>query len=123
MSVASSGGRENSTSAPWRFLNVPADGGNPQLTEPIGPHFDAEMVERYDRFDTSLYAERRGALESALQKAWFVRLPMIPLVLTSRLAAVRADLAGPDWGTADSLWWNVSDWHLVDPNVPAPKKR
>ena len=35
-----------------------------------------------------------------------------PLVLTSRLAAVREGLSGPEWGVADSLWWNVGDWKL-----------
>lgn len=96
------------TTAPSRFLNL---GPDVPLNQPAGPHFDAEMVERYDRFDTSLYAERRGALEGALQRAWFERLPMVPLVLTSRLAAVRAGLVGPEWGQADTLWWNVAEWH------------
>ncbi|MBL8951943.1 MAG: hypothetical protein JNK82_14265, partial [Myxococcaceae bacterium] len=56
--------------------------------------------------------ERRAALDEKLQALWLERLPVLPLVLTSRLAAVRADLDGPDWGAADSLWWNVSDWRL-----------
>lgn len=76
------------------------------------PHYDEEMVERVEATVGSLYAERRRALEVELQEAWFKRLPMLPLVLTSRLAAVRADLKGPDWGIADSLWWNVAEWHF-----------
>ncbi|MBM4776464.1 MAG: hypothetical protein GQE15_02065 [Archangiaceae bacterium] len=36
-------------------------------------------------------------------------------MLTSRLAAVREGLEGPDWGVADSLWWNVADWHFAEP--------
>jgi len=59
---------------------------------------------------SSLYVERRAFLEQAMQEAWFLRLPMLPLVLTSRLSAVRAELTGPEWGAAESLWWNVSDW-------------
>lgn len=100
------------TTSPARFLNVVVPSGRPDLTKPAGAHFDSEMVERWDRFDTSLYVERRGALEASLQRTWFERLPMLPLVLTSRLAAVRADLVGPDWGQADSLWWNVTEWHV-----------
>jgi ABC-type transport system substrate-binding protein len=99
------------TTSAQRFMNVVAPNGRPDLSKPAGAHYDAEMVERWERFDTSLYAERRGALEASLQKAWFARLPMLPLVLTSRLAAVRVEVQGPDWGQADSLWWNVTEWH------------
>jgi len=70
------------------------------------------MVERYAAFSGSLYAERKDFLSFAMQEAWFQRLPMIPLVLTSRLAAVRTGLEGPEWGVADSFWWNVGDWKL-----------
>ena len=108
------------TTSPSRFMNVTAPNGRPDLSKPAGPHFDAEMVEKWDRFDTSLYAERRGALESALERAWFARLPMLPLVLTSRLAAVRAELVGPDWGQADSLWWNVAEWHRESAQTARP---
>lgn len=99
------------TTMPGRFLNVVSPSGRPDLSKPAGPHFDAELVERWNRFDTSLYTERRFALEAELQRAWFDRLPMLPLLLTSRLAAVRAELVGPEWGQADSLWWNVAEWH------------
>ena len=27
----------------------------------------------------------------------------------------RAGLEGPEWGKADSLWWNAADWHLAAP--------
>jgi ABC-type transport system substrate-binding protein len=101
------------TAEPARFMNVKSEGGRERVDKPAGPHFDEEMVRRYERYASSLYAERRGALEESLQRAWFERLPMIPLVLTSRLAAVRAELDGPDWGTADSLWWNLDEWHPV----------
>ena len=76
---------------------------------------DAVMVERYARAKGSLYRERRQALELELQAAWFERLPMLPLVLTSRLAAVREGLEGPDWGQADSLFWNVAEWRFAEP--------
>ena len=105
-------GRE--TDSPARFMNVVAPDGRPDLTKADGPHFDDEMSERWEAFDASLYTERRSSLEGHMQRAWFLRLPMLPLVLTSRLAAVRAELEGPDWGQADSLWWNISDWHLKD---------
>jgi ABC-type transport system substrate-binding protein len=99
------------TSSPGRFMNVAAPDGRPDLRKAAGPHYDDEMAERWEAFDASLYTERRSSLEGHMQRAWFARLPMLPLVLTSRLAAVRADLEGPDWGQADSLWWNVSEWH------------
>ena len=44
---------------------------------------------------------------------------MLPLVLTSRLAAVRADLEGPEWGQAESLWWNVAEWHTKEAVAPS----
>jgi len=94
------------TSDGTRFLNVT------DLSRAAEPHFDDEMVERVEAIRGSLYDERRRALELELQEAWFKRLPMLPLVLTSRLAAVRAGLKGPDWGVADSLWWNVAEWHF-----------
>ncbi len=94
------------TSDVTQFLNVR------DVSKTSGAHYDEEMVERVEAIQGSLYVERRRALELELQEAWFKRLPMLPLVLTSRLAAVRADLKGPDWGVADSLWWNVSEWHL-----------
>lgn len=100
------------TSDPGRFMNVPSDGGRLVLERVAGTHFDDEMVERYAAFSSSLYAERKDFLSFAMQEAWFQRLPMIPLVLTSRLAAVRAGLTGPEWGAADSFWWNVGDWKL-----------
>ncbi len=102
-------GRETNSPAP--FMNVVAPDGMPDLSRAAGPHYDDEMAERYEAFDASLYSERRASLEAHMQRAWFMRLPMLPLVLTSRLAAVRANLEGPQWGKADSLWWNVSEWH------------
>jgi ABC-type oligopeptide transport system substrate-binding subunit len=77
-----------------------------------GAHFDEPMKAAYERYASSLYDERRAALEQGLETLWVERLPMLPLLLTSRLAAVRADLAGPRWGIADSLWWNVGEWHF-----------
>ena len=68
--------------------------------------------ERLEALESSMYDERRRSLEASMQEAWLLRLPMLPLVLTSRLSAVRADLVGPEWGQADSLWWNVAQWHL-----------
>jgi ABC-type transport system substrate-binding protein len=100
------------TSDPGRFMNVPSEGGRLVLERVAGTHFDEEMVERYEAFAGSLYAERKDFLSFAMQEAWFQRLPMIPLVLTSRLAAVREGLSGPEWGVADSFWWNVGDWKL-----------
>ncbi len=108
------------TDSPARFMNVVAANGRPDLTRAAGPHFDDEMAERFEAFDASLYTERRDSLEGHMQRAWFARLPMLPLVLTSRLAAVRAELEGPDWGEADSLWWNVAEWH-TKPSAEAPK--
>lgn len=103
------------TGDPGRFMNARWESGRVQLDRAWEPHFDDEMVERYDAWVSSLYGERKGFLEAAMQEAWFKRLPMIPLVLTSRLAAVRADLIGPEWGQADSLWWNVNDWRFEEP--------
>lgn len=97
---------------PARFMNVPGDAGRAALDRPFGAHFDQAMVEALNRFKGSLYVERRRALNLELQARWFERLPMLPLVLTSRLAAVRIDLLGPDWGTADALWWNMSEWRI-----------
>ena len=99
------------TADPGRFMNVPSQDGRARLEQAEGAHFDDEMVERYAYWQSTLYAERRRFLSSAMQEAWFKRLPMLPLVLTSRLAAVRADLVGPEYGKADSLWWNVATWH------------
>ena len=76
------------TSDLTRFLNVP------DVSKTAGAHYDEEMLERVEATVGSLYAERRRALEVELQEAWFKRLPMVPLVLTSRLAAVRADVKG-----------------------------
>lgn len=100
---------------PARFMNVPGEAGRTGLDRPYGAHFDAVMVEKFARAKGSLYAERRRSLELELQAAWFERLPMVPLVLTSRLAAVREGLVGPDWGEADSLFWNFAEWHLASP--------
>lgn len=97
---------------PVRFFNVPYVNGHYATEKPLGPHFDQAMADAYQRFDTSLYDERRAALEAVLERLWAERLPMLPLVLTSRLAAVRKDLAGPELGDADNLWWNLADWHF-----------
>lgn len=99
-------------SEPSRFFNVPFEAGRYRVEQPEGAHFDAAMVAAYELRAESLYEERRLELEETLQALWLERLPMVPLVLTSRLAAVRADLEGPDWGKADSLWWNVSEWRF-----------
>lgn len=107
------------TNSPGRFMNVVAPEGSPDLTRAAGEHYDDEMAERFEAFDASLYAERRSSLEGHMQRAWFARLPMLPLVLTSRLAAVRADLEGPEWGQAESLWWNVAEWHTKEAGAPS----
>ncbi len=100
------------TGEPSRFFNVPYAGGRYRVEEPEGAHYDRAMVDAYELRAESLYEERRALLDEKLQTLWFERLPMIPLVLTSRLAAVRADLEGPDWGKADSLWWNLPEWRF-----------
>jgi hypothetical protein len=105
---------------PGRFMNVPGEAGR-ALDRPFGAHFDAELLSRLTRFRSTLYAERRDELEAELQAAWFVRLPMLPLLVSSRVAAVRADLLGPRWGKADSLWWNIGEWHVA-PNA-GPSER
>ncbi len=98
-----------------RFLNVPFRGGHFEDDRVQGPHFDEPMRAAWERFSDSLYTERRAALEQTLQTLWAERLPMLPLVLTSRLAAVRRDLVGPEWGHADTLYWNVGDWRFEEP--------
>jgi ABC-type transport system substrate-binding protein len=98
-----------------RFLNVTGPAGQISYTTSQGAHFDGEMVERLARIKNSLYAERRDALELEFQKAWFERLPMLPLVATSRLSAVRESLEGPEWGRADALWWNLAQWRFTQP--------
>ncbi len=95
-----------------RFLNVPFSGGHFDVEHVHGAHFDEAMKSAYERFASSLYDERRAALEQGLQALWAERLPTLPLVLTSRLSAVRADLVGPKWGLSDSLYWNVGDWRF-----------
>lgn len=74
-----------------------------------------EVTAMYTRFAMSLYDERRKQLEVQLQHAWFDELSVVPLVVTSRLAAIRDDLKGPCWGSADSLWWNVDTWSFDAP--------
>lgn len=96
------------TAQPGRFMNVS------DVTRAAGPWFDDEMAERLERYEASMYDERRRSLEHHMQEAWLLRLPMLPLVLTSRLSAVRAGLEGPTWGNADSLWWNAVDWRFVE---------
>ncbi len=96
-----------------RFLGASYLEGVYRFDLPAGDYYDAAMVDAYDRFMGTLYDERRAQLEAQLQALWFERLPMLPLVLTSRLAAVRADLVGPDWGTADSIWWNLDQWSFA----------
>lgn len=83
------------TADPARFMNVPGDAGRAALDRPFGAHFDQPMVDALHRFKGSPYAERQRALNLELQAQWFERLPMLPLVLTSRLAAMRIDLLGP----------------------------
>lgn len=100
------------TGDPGRFMNVPSADGRLVLEHIDGTHYDEEMAERYEAWATSLYVERKDFLSAAMQEAWFERLPMIPLVITPRLAAIRSDLKGPEWGAADTLWWNALDWSL-----------
>ncbi|MGV3620923.1 MAG: ABC transporter substrate-binding protein, partial [Archangium sp.] len=100
------------TEDPSRLMGAKFVEGRYRLDLVNEPHFDRAMVEEYDRYLTSLYDERHTQLENVLQNMWFERLPVLPLVLTSRLAAVRVELAGPDWGDADSLWWNLDQWSL-----------
>ncbi len=98
------------TTDPSRLLNVPWVNGHSAVEEPRGAHFDATMVAAWERQASSLYDERHLSLEQSLQKEWAARLPMLPLVLTSRVFATRAGLQGPVWGIADSFYWNVEDW-------------
>lgn len=107
------------TTDPIRYLNVPYAAGHYLVEAPSGPHFDAPMVEAYERYASSLYQERRAALERQLMALWAERLPMIPLLLTSRIAAVRAELDGPRFGEADSLFWNLTEWRRTEPAPPA----
>ncbi len=102
---------------PARFFNVASESGRYRTEQPEGAHFDGPMLEAWERRQASLYDERRAGLDARLQALWLERLPVLPLVLTSRLAAVRADLEGPDWGLADSLWWNLPDWRFAEPGA------
>ena len=99
---------------PARFFNVAYDSGRFLTERAEGTHYDQEMVEAYGRRAMSLYDERRSALEDRLEVLWIQRLPVLPLVLTARLAAVTARLEGPAWGKADSVWWNLPQWRFRD---------
>lgn len=101
-----------STDEPSRFMGAKFIEGRYRLDLVNAEHFDRAMVDEYERYVSTLYDERRDQLETVLQHMWFDRLPVLPLVLTSRLAAVREELSGPDWGNADSIWWNVDQWSL-----------
>jgi hypothetical protein len=96
-------------------MSAPTDDPE-RLMRKAGP----EVTAMYSHFAASLYDERRKALEASLQTAWFDELSMVPLVVTSRLAAIRDDLKGPCWGSADSIWWNIDKWYFEAP--PAPKQ-
>ena len=78
------------------------------------------VTELYKHFENTLYDERRTQLEVELQRAWFEELSVVPLVVTSRLAAIRDDLKGPCWGAADSLWWNLDTWRFEATPAQSP---
>ncbi len=56
--------------------------------------------------------ERHAQLEQQLQQRYAERLPTIPLYFNDRAAFTTANLEGPRYGVADSLYWNVERWRL-----------
>lgn len=98
-----------------RFFNVPYVKQVYQLDQPVPGRWDADDVARWSRLQATLYEERRAVLEAQVGEAWAKRLPVLPLVTTSRIAAARAALLGFEFGKADSVLWNVETWRFAPP--------
>jgi len=95
-----------------RFFNLPLVNGKPLLERPTPGLFDEAQVDLWRRLSRSFYAERRGQLEERLLRSWGERLPVVPLYFTDRVAFANQQLLGPDFGEADSLYWNVEAWRI-----------
>jgi ABC-type transport system substrate-binding protein len=95
-----------------RFFNLPQVNGKPLLDRPTPGLFDEAQVDLWRRLSRSFYAERRGQLEERLLRSWAERVPVVPLYFTDRVAFANQQLLGPDFGEADSLYWNVEAWHI-----------
>ncbi|MDX2010431.1 MAG: ABC transporter substrate-binding protein [Myxococcaceae bacterium] len=107
---------------PARFFNVPWDKarGTFVTDAPVPGFFEPPMIELNARLKTTLYDERRDALLGRLSVEWAKHVSVVPLVFTSKMAATRVDLEGPELGSADSLLWNVERWTTRDVVPLAP---
>lgn len=107
---------------PARFFNVPWDKARSTFVTdaPVPGFFEPPMLELHAKLKTTLYDERRDALLERLSEEWAARMSVIPLVFASKAAASRAELEGPELGSAESLLWNVERWttRAVAPLTP-----
>lgn len=101
-----------SVDVPARFFNVPWDKARATFVThaPVPGFFEPPMLALNAKLKTTLYDERRAALVERLSEEWARRLSVVPLVFTSKMAATRTDLEGPELGRAESLLWNVERW-------------
>jgi hypothetical protein len=90
---------------PDRFWNLP---GARAL-------FAGEASAAWQQYQATLFAERREVLSRRMQERWAEALPLIPVLFGADQPARRTELEGFNRGEADSIWWNVEDWHWASP--------
>lgn len=102
---------------PLRFFNLPFAKGRFETRADVPGAWEKPERELYERYEDTLYEERRRALLERLQEHWARRLPVVPLVVVGRLAAARRDLQGFGFGTGNSVLSTVERWRLPDAGV------
>lgn len=76
--------------------------------------FDKEVLKINERYEGSMFPERRGSLSRKMQLEYANSLPTIPIFSISYRSVYDSKLVGWNPMAADqkNIWWNVEDWYF-----------
>ena len=97
------------------FWNVPYDHEHHYFDmEHAVAMFDEKDIRIYEKYEASMFEERRQSLLEKLQADYSQKLPTIPLFSISFRSVHKDNLVGWQPMAADSknIWWNVEDWYF-----------
>ena len=112
-----------------KYEGLLCDWTTPEPTNPklwaipeIDGHFDAETLKRgYTEearrlkllHGSTLYSERRRAIEQQLEQIYYEQLPTIPLFIGNSNSLHKSTLRGWNPMGSKEIYWNSEDWTLV----------
>lgn len=66
------------------------------------------------RYQATLFQERRIAISHQIQQAYMQKFPSIPLLITSNRSVYRRNLKNWKYTIGDEVWWNAEELYFAE---------